>query len=221
MSPLLLLVPFGIRSVLAGNAPEGRMLVVWCIASLVLLYIPWSLQRRFMMGMYIPVAALGVLALEQRVEDKRRFWFWGIILMLLALPTNLLLLETGRHGMRTLDARLYLSQDEATAMDWIEAKTPPDALILAAPETGLFIPARTGRRVIYGHPYETVQAEMQKERMERFFQGDSSPDTNTLLEMADYIYYGPREREIGHNALLETLVVVYRNPSVLIYVTSR
>jgi hypothetical protein len=75
--------------------------------------------------------------------------------------------------------------------------------------------------VIYGHPFETVQAEVQKVRVERFFQGVPSPDANALLEKVDYIYYGPREREIGRNALLDTLSVAYENPGVLIYVTTR
>jgi hypothetical protein len=221
LSPLLLLVPAGMRSALySGNAKE-RLLVVWCIASLALLYMPWSLQRRFMIGIFIPVVTLGMLAVARRIKEDRSYWLWGIILIVLVMPTNLLVLQAGRHGIQTRDARLYLGLDEAKALNWIQSNTPVDALILAAPETGLFIPAYTGRRVIYGHPYETVQAEAQKIRVERFFQGVPSPDAETLLSEVDYIFYGPREREIGGNAVLNSLRLAYENLSVLIYSTKR
>ena len=36
-------------------------------------------------------------------------------------------------------------------------------LILSSPEMGLFIPAQTGRRVLYGHPFETVNADAEKD----------------------------------------------------------
>jgi len=221
LSPLLLLVPAGIRSALYSGNDKERLLIVWCIASVALLYIPWSLQRRFMVGIFIPVATLSVLALSQRIKDGRRYWLWGTLLVVLAMPTNLLVLQAGRHGIQTRDARLYLGLDEATALDWIQTNTPPDALILAAPETGLFIPARTGRRVIYGHPYETVQAESQKLIAERFFQGEQSPDMEALLAKVDYIFYGPRERAIGKNAVLDSMSPAYENASVLIYSTKR
>jgi hypothetical protein len=221
LSPLLLLVPAGIRGALySGNAKE-RLLIVWCIASLVLLYTPWSLQRRFMVGIFIPVATLSALALSRWIKDGRRFWLWGVLLIALAMPTNLLVLQAGRHGIQTRDASLYLSRDEAKALDWIQMNTPPEALILAAPETGLFIPARTGRRVIYGHPYETVQAEAQKLNVERFFQGEQSPEMGALLARVDYVFYGPREREIGRNTALDSLSTAYENASVLIYSTKR
>ena len=174
-----------------------------------------------MVGIYIPVVILSTLALSRWIKDGHRYWLWGMLLIVLVLPTNLLVLQAGRHGIQTRDASLYLSRDEVMTLEWIQTNTPPDALILAAPETGLFIPARTGRRVIYGHPYETVQAEAQKLKVERFFQGDQSPDTDALLVRVDYIFYGPREREIGRPGALDSLSVAYENPSVLIFPAKR
>jgi hypothetical protein len=221
LSPWLLLVPFGMRSALSNGNAEERLLIVWCVASLALLYLPWSLQRRFMVGIYIPVITLSALALERLIKESRRYLLWGGLLFLLAMPTNLLVLQAGRHGILTRDANLYLSRDEAMAMDWIQTNTPADALILAAPETGLLIPARTGRRVIYGHPYETIQAEAQKLKVEHFFQGEQSPEMEALLARVDYVFYGPREREIGRNGILDSLSPAYENPSVVIYSVKR
>lgn len=221
LSPWLFLVPSGIRSALHGDNAKERLLIVWCIASLALLYTPWSLQRRFMVGIFIPVVTLAVLALSRWIHDGHRYWMWGALLIAIAVPTNLLVLQAGRHGVQTKDAMLYLSRDEVMALDWIQTNTSPDAIILAAPDTGLFIPARTGRRVIYGHPYETVQAEAQKLRVEHFFQGEQSPEMEALLARVDYVFYGPREREIGRNSILDSLSAAYKNPSVVIYSAKR
>ena len=79
-------------------------------------------------------------------------------------------------------------------MEWIGSHTPPDATILAAPDTGLYIPASTGRRVLYGHPYETVDAVYQKYRVSRFFEGKANAaEEGDLLAEADYLFVGPRE----------------------------
>jgi hypothetical protein len=104
----------------------------------------------------------------------------------------------GLFGALTRDPLLYLTRGEAQALAWLESNLPENALILAAPETGLLIPARTGRRVLYGHPYETVDAEAEKAQVTGFFQGDlSSPSAFLEHRHVDYIFYGPRERGLG------------------------
>jgi hypothetical protein len=75
--------------------------------------------------------------------------------------------------------------------------------------------------VVYGHPYETVQAKAQKLKVERFFQGEQSAETAALLAKVDYVLYGPREREIGRNAALASLRAAYENASVVIYLARR
>lgn len=219
LSPLLLLVPYGAWVIILNRNKEQRLLLVWVVVSLILLYTPFSLQRRFMMGIYVPVAILAAMSIDWMIKDGRRFWFRSMLLLLIVLPTNLLILRAAWHGIQTRDDRLYLSKDEIDALAWVEENSPSDALILAAPETGLFIPAITGRRVIYGHPFETVHAEKQEERVLNFYQGVALPNPKAWLGLVDYVYYGPREREIGKNELLDALKAVFQNQSVVIYAT--
>jgi hypothetical protein len=82
-------------------------------------------------------------------------------------------------------------------LDWIAANTPQKALILASPEMGLYIPAYTGRRVIYGHPFETVNAEQMYARVIEFFDGSNDKEDLSALSDVDYVYYGLKERNIG------------------------
>jgi hypothetical protein len=216
LAPLLVLIPYSSRSVRIDWS-RYRPLVVWAVVGVVLLYVPWGLQRRFMMGLYIPVCTLAVLALAWLVPDVRRLWFRGILLLILAVPTNLLILQAGWHGIQTRDEKLYLTKSEVDALDWIEANTPSRALILAGPDTGLLIPAYTGRRVVYGHPFETIHAEEQRNRVERLFKGEALPNTQALLNLADYVFYGPRERALGYNPVFDGLPVLYQNPDVTIF----
>jgi hypothetical protein len=215
LSPLILIIPFGLRLLIKNNT-STPLLVVWLISGILLLYLPWGLQRRFLVGIFVPVVALASLTLNRMVTESRRFWLRGITLLVLAVPTNVLIVQAGFHGIRVRDDQLFLTRDEADALAWIETSTPEDSLILSSPDIGLFIPAHTGRRVIYGHPFETVHAVDQKLRVEQFFQGDTLP---TLVQKVDYIFYGPRERALGGNPVLDGLVVTYRNNAVTIFRT--
>jgi hypothetical protein len=75
--------------------------------------------------------------------------------------------------------------------------TPPGALVLASPATGLYLPARTDARVIYGHPFETVDADTHEQAVEDFFAGRFSPGSFFAQYPVNYIFYGPREKALG------------------------
>jgi hypothetical protein len=50
--------------------------------------------------------------------------------------------------------------------------------------------------VLYGHPFETVDAEGQEQALIAFF--EAGGDDHFLSERGvDYVFYGPRERELG------------------------
>ena len=212
LSPALLLALVGIWALYKNHDQSltsgQRLLLIWALAGLLLLYAPFGLQRRFMMGLYIPMAGLaviGLMGLAARIRKRMSFLF--TIVLLLALPTNLLVLLAAQHGAETHDPQIYLTRGEALALDWIEVNTPPNALILASPQTGLLIPAYTGRRVIYGHPFETVNAEVQKNLVVQWFgegktpesasQADQQPQKFLEEQQVDYIFLGPREQALG------------------------
>lgn len=204
LSPVFILALIGIRQ--AWSEERSKILVPWAGLGLALIFIPWSLQRRFMMGLFIPLAGLATLGVEWLSEKiKLNYRTLVIILFILALPTNIIVIFSGLHAAQTQEPTIYLTVEEVQAFDWIETNTPPDALILTGPETGLYIPAHTGRRVIYGHPYETVNAETAKATVTAFFTGEMTPSQAAFLLQArsvDYILVTPREREVGADSPL-------------------
>jgi hypothetical protein len=129
-------------------------------------------------------------------------------------------LLTAQYGIKTHDPTIYLSRFEVDGFKWVEMNTHPNSLILASPDIGLFIPAHTGRRVIYGHPFETANAQSEREKVIDFFANDlADNDALNLLSNrgVNYIYYGVREKELGEASILDKLEPVFSNREVNIY----
>jgi hypothetical protein len=74
------------------------------------------------------------------------------------------------------------------------AEIPENSLILASPELSLFLPAR-GFRVVYGHPFETVNAMGRKQAVEYFYNGRACDVI--AVEQVDYVVMGPRETALA------------------------
>jgi hypothetical protein len=221
LSPVLPLALVGLWS---GLRTEGKLarpgivlVAVWLGLSLLLAALPFSIQRRFFLGVYLPAAALAVVGLDvlqARLPALRR-WGW-ITLFALALPTNLLLLVMGTGGGLARAPQLYLTRGEAQALAWIDRSSAPDALVLAGPEMGSWIPGWAGRRVIYGHPFETVPAEQEEAWVRAFYRG-AIPAEELRRRRVDLVMYGPREQEIGPNLDLSAFSLVYEADDVRLY----
>lgn len=196
LAPALLLALVG--SYIAGRRGQmgQQMLLLWLLVALLLIYLPFSLQRRLASGLYIPLAGLAALGIEALSRSWRR-WIWlAPALLLLSLPSNLLILAGGLGAAAQNNAELYLYADELAAFCWLEEHAQEDALVLAAPATGLYLPVYTDARVLYGHPFETVNADAQRQAVERFYH-EGANAAWLRRAAAAYLLYGPREREIG------------------------
>ncbi len=192
LSPVLLLAVFGWR-----RAPG--QLAGWAALGLALIFIPFELQRRFMLGLYVPLCGLAALGLEAVFKGRRAQRVSRGALTLLVLPTPLLILLSTFAAMASRDVRLYLSPGELAAYTWLAEAAPADSLVLASPESGLRLPAFTGQRVIYGHPFETVNAEVELAAVEAFFGGMDAAAAEAFLagRGVDYVLWGPREQALG------------------------
>jgi hypothetical protein len=218
---VLALAAGGAVLALRRRSKADLFLLTWVIVNGLLLYAPFSLQRRLVTGLHVPLCVLAAMALSRyvlpRFPPSRRTVVLGALIVL-TLPSNLFVLLASMAGAAQHDSRLYLYKDEAEAMNWLEENTQPTDLILASPEVGLFIPAWAGNRVLYGHPFETIQAEEKKKLVEAFFRegigGQAEREINRFYRPA-YLFYGPREREMG-KLEHEMPTIVYQNESVTI-----
>lgn len=203
LSPALVLAAVGVfRLWKERELPGRRILVGWAVAGLVLIYLPFSLQRRFMTGIYVPMAGLAVFGVEWlwSVKKMRLKGLWPGLVVASVLTNMMMLLITTMGVMGKDTSKLFLTTAERDALLWIRAETPKDVVVLASPEFGMFVPAWTGRRTVYGHPFETINAAEEERLLTRYLSGEmSSSDSKAyLLEReAAYVIVGPREESLG------------------------
>lgn len=201
---------------------EYRVLVIWLVVGLVLAYIPFQLQRRFLLGYYIPVACLASILLGRVLEKPRSIARFGVFVFLAAsMLTNVFILAGGLAATTRHDPKLYYPQDMQAAFEWMSYERTDTPLILASSDTGLLIPGATGWKVIYGHPYETPRADLRKSQVDAVFSGMLNLDTLDqfiTVNRIEYIYYGPFERNMGVGPVIfDFYPVVYDNGDVQIY----
>ncbi len=177
------------RSTWRRRSTWDWLLLAWIVVTVPLLYAPFPLQRRWSLGLHIPIGLLAALGLSQMV---RGVWAQRAIIVA-TIPTSIMLVMVLIGGAVARDPHIYLTTDEFAAMTWLHDHARFDDVVLAAPETGAFIPAFAGQRVVYGHPYETVDADRKKLLVLDFFAGRSTD----ALRDAKYVLIGPRERTLG------------------------
>lgn len=160
--------------------PVGVLLpALWLAINLLLLYAPFPLQRRLMLGMWIPLAALAAPKLEGwlfRPALKIRYALYAAIPLVAA---NLVFLAALRINALSRNPLIFLNPDTAAAVDWLDANAR-GSVVLASPENSAWLPGMAGVRVVYGHGMETPDAERALADVEAFF-GSSDADVRALI----------------------------------------
>jgi len=219
--PALLLALVAIpRIVRRKTSQVHKYLVFWSLAGIALIYFPFNLQRRFALGIFIPLAILAIMGIGALAKTRRGFANIFVLIMGFSLLTNLLLVPSGVLAAQSNNSLLVLGKGEQDAMAWLADNTSSRAVILASPEMSLYIPAYTGRRVVYGHPFETVDAALNEQMVIHFYSGIW--DTNEAAEFLSqsgvcYILLGPREQAIGDPAYLQTAILVHDEGGIKVY----
>ena len=217
---LLILAVVGIWRTKPAQTKEGRLLLSWLLTGAVLLYVPLPFQRRLSLGLFFPMAAFAGLGWHSLTAKLSRSRLLTVMLILLVLPSNLLVMSAGLLGVIRGEPAVIHYEDELTAYRWAAENLPQGSLILAAPTTGNRIPAFAPLRVLYGHPFETPNADVQKQEVEGLFNtgGTAASGMQTLLEEGlEYVFYGPREQEIGNPAWLADLELIGEFGEVRLY----
>lgn len=136
-------------------------LAIWAVVNLLTIYIPFSQQRKFIMGYEIPLALLGaygIYMLLKNIQYKKYIFALCVIIMFL---TNLSVMQTDMDllAKRTTQAKYcpYLSLEEKGMINQIIrlGDNITEGSIFAPPQLALFIPEYTGKNVYYGHWSET------------------------------------------------------------------
>jgi hypothetical protein len=206
------------------RTPPGEMLVfLWALVAIGLVFSPFSLQRRFLHGLHIPLGVLATLGLKRDgapsfLARYRSLVTKGVValgiggtLFTWGLHLGSALLPPDRSAMAA--QHFFIRQEEATALAWLEQHATEEEVVLASPRVGLLIPSQTGARAFYGHSRETLDAENKKALAEAFFRGE----IESVSPPPHFIFYGPSERTLGRPQGLDRYPLLFATKQVQIY----
>lgn len=198
--PLLALALVGLWGQWHRLSIEHIFLIGWLVAIVLLLYAPLSLQRRFSMGITVPLAVFAGIGLWRVVFPavaKRWHTMLVIIVLSLTAPSTIMALAIPLVGARqpSEDYYFYTSGDELQMLSWLQGHADPrDAVVLASPQVSLILPIH-GLRVVYGHPFETIHAQEREKSVIDFYSGK---DCSVIeREGVRYVVVGQRERDLA------------------------
>jgi len=239
-----ILVPLaagGVIRAFQGWNERRLLLAAWVFAAVVLLYVPFTLQRRMVEGLHVPVCTLAAIGLFEclvpcmmRAGWVCRFARWrgytseGLKRLLLfsvivaTFPSNLYLLASTTASVLHHNPGLFHKQEEIEAIDWLGGNTATTDTVLASYNVGRYLPARIGHRVFMGHFHETVRVNDKLQLADSFYSEDTSDSARRRLLSEygiRYVFHGPSEKEMGRFDPSEApyLTPVYRNELVTIY----
>ncbi len=242
-----LLLPFALWGAWVSwrrKNPIGIMLAFWALCASALVYAPVSFQRRFAMGLSIPLGILaaygfwfgfaawlrrrgkaGGVALWEFVYQRR--WALAGIWMLFSGFSSLYLVFGGVTLASLRPATLFDPRDVIRAVDWLGENAMPEDSVFSAERTGLVIPARTGLRAYLGHPIETVDYDRKERIVGSFYSATGMSDevrAVTLFETGcEWLFVGPYERAISdfEPRNIPGVEIAYQNPTVKLYRVTR
>lgn len=236
-SLLALLVGFGVilvmalpgiyRAVRRFEADGDRFMLLWLAVMVLAIYLPTNIQRRFAVAMMIPLVYFATRSLEdfwfQRVTNRR--WRYRLFMLLVPLISlsQLLVLFTPIFpvlAQRPQNSQgLFLEREYIGVFDWLGSRTQITDVVLASPITSMWIPGWVGARVVYGHPFETLDAAAKLAAVEAWYSDDAT-DCAALLDVWNvrYVLYGPEERLLGETPCVGELNLLARSGDIEIYV---
>ncbi|MEE9216274.1 MAG: hypothetical protein V3U32_02460 [Anaerolineales bacterium] len=217
---VLVLAVVGIVLGKARSRPSGRLLITWAILGFVMLYLPFSLQRRLMLGLFIPLAALAGLGIEAIAPTRRRFALILVTIIALSIPSHLVVIGSGLVAVSRGEAGVVLARSDRDLLEWIEFNIPEDSLILAGLDTGNRLPAYSNTRVLYGHPFETPRSDHQAALVRDLWgwSGDPLLGVQALREAGvEYAFYGEEEKMLGAPSWLPLVELAHREGGSQLY----
>lgn len=224
--PLVIALPGIYRAVRRFEADGDRFMLIWLVVMLLAVYAPTNIQRRFAAGLMIPIVYFATRALED-------YWFglvnrrWRYRLFLAVIPlvfaSQLFVLFTPvlpvLINQPALASGLFLQRDYAITFEWLRNRTALTDVVLAAPDVSVWLPGWAGARVVYGHPFETLNAPTRRAQVLDWYGGSDPDSCRQLLDTYDvrYVLAGPQEARLGSTNCLAELQPVVRIGLVTVY----
>ncbi len=220
--------PFALVGAIRAIRERNMILLAslaWTISAFALAYAPFAIQRRFLLGITIPLGLLatrGLVDIFQFISQKndwlaRRIPSLTLLTGLLLSLTTLTFIPAQAVYMLGQPKDFFYPRVLDSAFEWLSIHTEPNDLILSATHTGQLLAQETGRRVYVGHTMETLGYATKIIEVKSFYQNESAPNWLTQIPV-QWIVYGPYEQSLSPDFKPgASLELVFQNNSVQIY----
>lgn len=171
-------------------------LLTWIIANFMLLYLPFDFQRRFMMGLQIPIIIMGFTCFIEIVKNKNKYFKTAIIsiLILLSIPSSIIVFNS-----RAQNKSWNIDKDLTNMFEWINNNKISNKNFLSHSYIGNLTPAFTSNRTYVGHWSESIDFNNRKNFVKEFFKSNNNFKIKFLNKHnINYVVYGPIEKSLGN-----------------------
>ncbi len=117
-----------------------HLLIVWAVVGLMVPYLPFSFQRKLLMGEHIPLSILAGIAITPRLSRLPGHFKtigWVAVLAILSLTNWRFMRRDMQNDVinlsQTMQQRPYMNAGEYAALRWIRLHTPANAAIQPLP----------------------------------------------------------------------------------------
>ena len=201
------------------------LLISWILFSLIMAYVPFNLQRRFLVGIYVPLVIIFWHFLKEFVVTKQKTNKTSLIIFFISIiiPSNILIFAGSVNAIRNLDSMFYVKTSLIEAMDWANEELNNKSVFLSNEELGLLIPAYGNFQVVYGHPFESINADEIKIKVNDFWSNKMSLEdsidfyTNNNIE---YILCNYDNSLSDCPSVTQTMEIIYDLNKIVIFQVS-
>lgn len=248
LTPLELVIWLGIPLILAFLSFDGVknlkskenpeiFLYLWGGVMAIIIYayplITWGMESAGLCYIIAPILA-GRTVFKQfipalsKCRPCKRMGAWSLTIsmimaiFLVALPSNLILVNNMVNGLSGHSRPYYLPNNVVIAFDWLKQNAGHEDIVLSGADNGFYLPTFSGTKSFVGHGDFTMDFGAKKQLVSRFFNHKEDHDFRKKLlkdyEIA-YMFFSDLERGIGrfNPKDVSFLKEVYENPEVTIF----
>ncbi len=229
LAPFCMFAIWGIIHAFYEKDKNMILLAIWSLPAILLAYSPVLIQRRFTIGLTIPLGILAIYGLQHVIQlisarypaVTKREGVINFAYVLTASISTIYLILGSSLFMQTRPTENFYSQDLENAFLWLDENAKPNEFVLGSTETGQLAAQRTKLKVYIGHEIETLYFENKKEAVEAYYTGSAAKDWMQQTPI-QWVIYGPYEKNVSEVFIpYPDLEIVYENETVKIYRVSR
>lgn len=224
-APFWVFATYGIVIAFREQNPSMGAMAAWVISGFILAYLPFLIQRRFILGITIPLGILAVYGLDHLIKHisvkypnilKREKLVYFAYILLASVSSIYLSLGLSLY-MQTRPADKFYPRDLENALVWLDENATPNDFVLADVKTSQLVAQRTRLKAYVGHEMETLYFNNKKTILAEYYEG-AAPSDWLKQTPIHWVIYGPYEKEISNLFTADFILkVVYENDSVTIY----